>query len=186
MAHFVCFTNLFKEIVSLVVWCLFSCFCEEYWLLSDCNGLSFHLRTSTITKTFCDLNVIALYWRSVDAVKDNCIASDARSVLSIILMQERSKTSVNLYITNMKGFKDISYLWLWCLHFIHLQMGLEFIMQATPEAQVISGSVNSLQIALTVFNEKENRRIQVFRTICRFVDSLMLYVQHCVIAVFWI
>lgn len=55
-------------------------------------------------------------------------------------------------------------------------MGLEFIMEATPEAQVISGSVNSLQIALTVFNEKENRRIQVFRTICRFVDSLMLYV----------
>lgn len=63
-------------------------------------------------------------------------------------------------------------------------MGLEFIMEATPEAQVISGSVNSLQIALTVFNEKENRRIQVFSTICRFVDSLMLHIQHCVIPVF--
>ncbi|XP_065940396.1 intermembrane lipid transfer protein VPS13A isoform X3 [Magallana gigas] len=42
-----------------------------------------------------------------------------------------------------------------------LSMGVEFRMRVTPETQDMSASVNSLQIASAIFNEREKRRAQI-------------------------
>lgn len=62
------------------------------------------------------------------------------------------------------------YLWFRYLHSFNLQMGVEFRMRVTPETQDMSASVNSLQIASAIFNEREKRRAQVWKLQCRFLD----------------
>lgn len=52
-------------------------------------------------------------------------------------------------------------------------MGVEFRMRVTPETQDMSASVNSLQIASAIFNEREKRRAQVMYYIKHSEDSLI-------------
>lgn len=55
----------------------------------------------------------------------------------------------------------------------NLQMGVEFRMRVTPETQDMSASVNSLQIASAIFNQREKRRAQVMYYIKHSEDSLI-------------
>lgn len=62
-------------------------------------------------------------------------------------------------------------------------MGVEFRMRVTPETQDMSASVNSLQIASAIFNEREKRRAQVMYYIKHSEDSL-IWVENFVILAF--